>query len=111
MSDIQQVDRKAALIFVGDLNAHYQEWFGSVSGTDRHGAVYDFSNLFGCIQLINGLTHRLDNCLDLLLTDEPSVVNWFVDPPLKKSDDSSISFTLQLDFCIPIPNILFSHLS
>ena len=46
MSDIQQEDKKTAFIFVGDLNAHHQEWIGSVIGTDRHGvAAYDFSNL------------------------------------------------------------------
>ena len=43
MSYIQQKDRKAAFIFVRDLNAHHQEWFGLFSGTDRHGvAAYDF---------------------------------------------------------------------
>ena len=71
-------------------------------------AAYDFSNISGCVvQLINGSTHRLGNCLDLLLTDAPGVFNCVVDPPLGNSDHSSISFTLQLGFCIP--SIMFSR--
>ena len=55
MTDIQQENRKAAFIFVGDVYAHHIEWLGSVSSTDHHGVVaYDFSNLSGCVQLING---------------------------------------------------------
>ena len=55
MSNIQREDRKIDFIFVGDLNVHHRDWLGSVSGTDRHGvAAYDFSNLSGCVQLING---------------------------------------------------------
>ena len=50
MSDIQEDDRKATVIFVGVLNAHHQEWLSSLSGTDRQGlAVYKFSNLSGCV--------------------------------------------------------------
>ena len=46
MNDIQQEDREAAFIFVGDLNAHHQEWLSLANGTDRHDvATYDFSNL------------------------------------------------------------------
>ena len=57
MIDIQQEDIKADFIFIGDLNAHHQEWLGSVSGTDCHGvAAYDFSNLSGYVQLFNGPT-------------------------------------------------------
>ena len=91
MSDIQHEDRKGTFIFVGDLNAYSQEWLSTVSGTDRHGvAAFDFLNLSGCVQLINGPTHRLGNCLDVFLTDEPGGI----DSPLGKSDRSSISFTL-----------------
>ena len=69
------MDRKAAFIFVGDLNAHHQEWLGSVSGTDRHSvAAYDFLNLSGCVQFTNEPTYRLDNCLGLLLSDAPEVL-------------------------------------
>ena len=53
MSDIQELDRKSSFIFVGDLNAHRQEWLKSASSTDRHGsAEFDFANMSGCTQLI-----------------------------------------------------------
>ena len=39
--------------------------------------------------------------LDLLLTDAPGVYDCVVDPPLGNFDHISISFTLQLGFCIP----------
>ena len=52
MSDIQHEDRKF-FNFVRDLNAHCEEWLGSVSGTNRHGvADYDFSNLFDMFNLL-----------------------------------------------------------
>ena len=78
------------------MNAHHEEWLGSVSGTGRHGVVvYDFSKISGCVQLINGPTHnKLGNYLDLLLTDAPGIANSVVVLPLGKSDNSSISFTL-----------------
>ena len=90
MIDIQQ-DRKAAFNFVEDLNAHHQEWLGSISGTDCHGvAANDVSNLSGCNHLIDGPTHRLSNCLDLLVTDAPGVV----DALLGNSNHSCISTIL-----------------
>ena len=102
MSDIQEQDRKSSFIFVGDLNAHHQEWLNSTSATDRHGiAALDFANLSGCVQLINEPTHQLGNCLDLLLTDVPGVVDSVVKPPLGGSDHSCISFSLKLRFIIP----------
>ena len=45
------------------------------------------------------------DCLDLI--DAPGVVDCVLDPPLGSSDHSSISFTLQLGFCIP--SITFSR--
>ena len=84
------------------MNALHQEWLDSVSGTYQHVvAAYDFSNFSGCVQLINGPTHRLGDCLDLLLIDASGVGDCIVDPPLGKSDHSNMSFTLQLGFCIP----------
>ena len=70
MSDIQELDRKLSFIIVGNLNAHHQEWLKSVSPTDHHGiAVFEFTNLSGCIQLTKEPTLNLRSCLDLLLTD------------------------------------------
>ena len=37
MHRIQRSDRKSCFIFVGDLNAHHQEWLASVSGTNSAG--------------------------------------------------------------------------
>ena len=91
MSDIRKLDRKSFFIFVGYLNAHHQEWLKSVSLTDCHGiAEFDFGNLFGYTQLIKELIHNLGNCLNLLLTNVPGVVDPLVNPPLGNSDHSSI---------------------
>ena len=54
-------------------------------------------NLSGCVKLIIEPTDRLCNCLVLLLTDAFAVV----DLPLGNFDHSSISFILQLGYCIP----------
>ena len=108
MSEIQELDRKSSFIFVGDLNAHHQEWLKSVSPTDRHGnAAFDFANLSGCSQLIKEPTHKLDNCLDLLLTDVLGVVDSVVDLSLGNSDHSSNSFSVKVGF--KITNITFSR--
>ena len=82
MSEIRELDRKSSFIFVGDMNAHHQEWLKSVCPTDRHGnAEFDFTNLSGCTQLIKKPTHKLGNCPDLLFTDVPGVVDPLVDLP------------------------------
>ncbi len=58
MSVIQDDDRKAAFVFVGDFNAHHREWLESVSPTDSHGrAALHFANVSGCSQLVAGPTH------------------------------------------------------
>ena len=44
MADIQENDRKASFVFIGDLNAHHKEWLNSISQTDCHGLrALDFS--------------------------------------------------------------------
>ena len=107
MSNIQECDRKSCFVFVGDLNAHHREWLSSNS-TDRHGvAALDFANLSDCVQLIDVPTHTSDNCLDLLLTDVPGVVDAVVNPPLGSSDHSVVSFKLKLTF--ETPNIQFAR--
>ncbi len=48
MATIQDEDRKAAFVFVGDFHAHHREWLGSVSPTDSHGrAALDFVDVSG----------------------------------------------------------------
>ena len=45
MTDIQELDRKSSFIFVGDLNAHYQEWLKPMNSTDRLAiAAFNFPN-------------------------------------------------------------------
>ena len=62
MAVIQENDRKAAFLFVGDFNAHHREWLNSVSPTDCHGRrALDFSTESGCDQLIHRSTHRSGN--------------------------------------------------
>ena len=107
MSDIQELNRRSSFIFVGDLNSHHQEWLKSVSLTDCYGIIaFNFTNLSCCTQLIIEPTHKLGNCLDVMLTDVPDVVDSLVDPPLGNSDHSSISSSVKMSF--KIPNITFS---
>ncbi len=62
MSVIQDDDRKAAFVVVGDFNAHHREWLDSVSPTYSHGrAALDFANVSGCSQLVAGPTHLAGN--------------------------------------------------
>ena len=108
MAEIQNVDRKAAFIFVGDLNAHHKEWLNSVSNTDQSGhAAFDFSSLSGCEQLVNSPTHQSGNCLDLLLTNVPGVVRVKVDPPIGRSDHCILA--CQISVGANIPNITISR--
>ena len=53
-----EFDRNLSFIFVGDLNAHHQEWLKYVNPTDCYGiAAFDFANMYGCTQLIKEPTH------------------------------------------------------
>ena len=102
MASIQSVDRKASFLFVGDLNAHHVEWLKSRSATDRHGAAaYDFAGAAGCEQLVDVPTHRAGNCLDLVLTNVPALVNIDVLCPVGTSDHSCLSLTLKLSQSVP----------
>ena len=102
MAMIQESDPKSCFVFVGDLNAHHQQWLDSISPTNRHGhAALDFSNLSGCTQLVSGPTHNSGNHLDLLLSDVPDVVEVSISPPIGKSDHSAISFDLITNFKVP----------
>ena len=70
-----------------------------MSLTNSHGiAAFDFKNLSGCTQLIKKLTYKLDNFLDLILTDVPCVLDLLIDPPLGKSDHFSISLSVKMGF-------------
>ena len=102
MASVQSADRKASFIFVGDFNAHHQEWLRSVSATDEHGrAALHFSEAAGCEQLVNEPTHVHGNRLDLLLTDVPGLVSVEVLGPIGTSDHSALSVKLQLSQSFP----------
>ena len=54
-----------------------------MSPTNRQGiAAFDFANLSGCTKLFKEPTHKLGNCLALLLIDVPGVVDPAIDPLL-----------------------------
>ena len=106
MAAIQEADTKASFIFVGDFNAHHRDWLGSVSQTNCHGhAALNFANLSGCEQLVHQPTHVSGNCLDLLLTDVPSVVDVRALAPVGGSDHSALSIKVQTGFSVPDINI------
>ena len=45
MAAIQENDRKASFVFIGDFNAHHKEWLNSIPQTDCHGLrALDFSS-------------------------------------------------------------------
>lgn len=51
--------------------------------------------------MIRGSTHLSGNCLDLVLTDVPGVVETTVLTPLGTSDHNAISCIINLDFAVP----------
>ena len=57
MAAVQAKDVRASFLFLGDFNGHRKEWLGFTT-TNRNGvAAFDFANVFGCDQLVVGLTH------------------------------------------------------
>ena len=102
MAAIQESDRKAAFVFVGDFNAHHRDWLSSVSPTNCHGLkAFDFSSEAGCEQLVHKPTHRSGNCLDLVFTDVPGVVGCNVGTPIGTSDHSYVSITIRTEQTVP----------
>ena len=88
-------------LYVGDLNGHHQEWFGSTT-TNRHGiAAFDFATVSGCHQLVVGRTHAHGGTLDLLMTDVPDLVRVAVVAPRGNSDHSSLSAAISMAQAIP----------
>ena len=75
-------DVRASFLFVGDLNAHHQEFLGSTT-TKCHGvAAFDFATVSGCDQLVVSPTHACGGTLDLLKTDVPDQVRVSVVAPI-----------------------------
>ena len=72
---------KRLFLFVGDLNAHHEEWQSPV--TNQHGRkAMDFTISSGCTQIVNELTDQDDGVLDLVITDVPDIVNVEVRAPI-----------------------------
>ena len=85
---------RASFLFVGDLNGHHQEWLSSTT-TNSHGvAVFDFTAVSGCDQLVVGLTRARGGILDLLMTDVPDLIRVAVEAPIGNSDHSSLSVVI-----------------
>ena len=102
MAAIQENDRKASFVFIGDFNAHHKEWLNSVSNTDCHGLrALDFSSESGCDQIIHNSTHRSGNCLDLIFTDTPGVVAGNVGSPIGTSDHCYVSAIIKTEHAVP----------
>ena len=102
MASIQESDRKATFIFVGDFNAHHNDWYDSGARNNVHGhAAKDFATNSGCEQLIVKATHIGGNCLDLLFTDCPGIVTADVGGTIGSSDHSFISAKIKINQFIP----------
>ena len=108
MAAIQENDRKASFVFIGDFNAHHKEWLNSISQTDCHGLrALDFSSESGCDQIIHSPTHRSGNCLDLIFTDTPGAVAGNVGSPVGTSVHSYVSAIIKTEHAVP--DISFSR--
>ena len=108
MAAIQENDRKASFVFIGNFNAHHKEWLNSISQTDCHGLrALDFSSESGCDQIIHSPTHRSGNCLDLIFTDTPGVVAGNVGSPVGTSDHCYVSAIIKTEHAVP--DISFSR--
>ena len=108
MAAIQENDRKASFVFIGDFNAHHKEWLNSISPTDCHGLrALDFSSESGCDQIIHNPTHRSGNCLDLIFTDTLGVVAGNVGSPIGTSDHCYVSAIIKTEHAVP--DISFSR--
>ena len=74
--------------------------------TNRHGvAAFDFATVFGCDQLVVGLTHARGGIFDLLMTDVPNLVRVAVIAPIGTSDHSSLSAVISM----AVPNLCVSR--
>ena len=101
LAKVQSEDRRAAFVFVGDFNAHHEEWLGS-SRTDQHGrSACEFSALSDCSQLVDRSTHRDGGVLDLVLTDVPDLVKVTVGSCLGGSDHCSLSVAISCSLRVP----------
>ena len=57
MAVVQAEDVRASFLFVDDLNGHHQEGLTSTTTSHQDVAVFDFTTVSGCDQLVVGPTH------------------------------------------------------
>ena len=82
IAKVQSVDRKASFLFVGDVNAHHEEWLGS--SMMNHGrAARHFASSSGCEQMVTECTHIDGGLFALVLTDVLNVVWVWVGSPVR----------------------------
>ena len=90
-----------SFLFVADLNGHHQEWLGSMT-TNPHGvAVFHFTTVSGCDQLVGCPTHVCSRTLDLLITDVSDLLRVAVVVPIGNSDHSSLLAVILMAQAVP----------
>ena len=105
MVKAQSVDRKAAFLFIGNVNVHHEEWLGFSTTNLQGRTAHDFASSSGCEQMVTEPTHIDEGVLDLGLTDVPVVVAVGVESPVGTSDRSPV-FIVFIDVVLeqPIPH-------
>ena len=101
MAAVQAEDVRAPFLFVGNLNGHHQEWFGSMTTNSDGVAEFDFATVSGCDQLVVGPTHARGGTLDLLMTHVPDLVRVAVVASRGNSDHSSLSAVISMAQAVP----------
>ena len=97
LAKVQSVGKNASFLFVGDVNAHHEEWLGS-STTNLHGrAARDFVSSSGYEQMVTEPTHIDGRVLDLVLTDIPDVVGVRVGSHVGTSDHIAVFMDIVLE--------------
>ena len=86
---------------MGGLNGYHQEWLGSTTSNCHGVAAFDFATVFGCDQLVVGLTHARGGTLDHLMTDVPDLVRVSVVAPIGSSDHSSVLAVILMAQAVP----------
>ena len=93
MSTIQENDRKASFVYVGNFNAHHREWLNFLSPAN-------FSTESGREQVIHKPTHRSGNTLDLTFTYAPTIVASNVGSPTGTSSPCFVSAYIKIEQAI-----------
>ena len=82
MAKVQPVERNATFLFVGDINAHHEEWLGSSAANLHSRAVRDFALSSGSQQINTEPIHIDEEVLDLVLTEVPDIAEVRVGLPV-----------------------------